>query len=103
VVLVAGLIFGALGFAWSRKGSRIAATAVAAVFLLEPLVHVAGDRYTLRPLNLAIWSAEGLIGIAVLAWIWLRAQPRASASQTSHSVIARAAEVEPRDLQRGDP
>ncbi len=72
VALVTGLIFGYLGYTWARKGSRLAASAVAAVFIVEPLVHVAGHRYNLRPLNLSIWGLEALIGVAGLAWVWLR-------------------------------
>jgi hypothetical protein len=80
IALVSGCLLGLVGFTWRTTRAWWLAAAVGAAFLLEPVAslvvlpvvqHIrfgmAVGGYSLAPENLVLWSAEGLIGAALVA------------------------------------
>jgi hypothetical protein len=71
--LVTGPAFGALGYLWHRHGSRAAAAALAAVFVLEPVAwwmynrRLHGGAAYPVPGYPAVWLTEIALGITGFA------------------------------------
>lgn len=65
--VVAGLVFGLLGWWWGRSRSLLAGAAVCLAFVLEPVAWTLYDGHLPRPA--VIWIAEAVVGLAALAWL----------------------------------
>lgn len=65
--VVAGLVFGLLGWWWGRLRSLVAGVAVCLAFVLEPAAWALYDGHLPRPA--AIWVVEAAIGLAALALV----------------------------------
>jgi hypothetical protein len=80
IALVSGALLGLVGFAWRSTRRWWLAAPVGAAFLLEPVASlvvlplvnrirfgVASPGYSLEPANLALWTAEVLVGALLVA------------------------------------
>jgi Na+/H+ antiporter NhaA len=66
--LVAGPVFGWLGYCWHTRRSWLAAASVTGALCFEPLVVVAVGRGAGR--SLVVWSVEVVVGVAAGLWFW---------------------------------
>lgn len=82
--LIAGAGCGVLGYAWHRRGSRLAGLLIALPFIVEPLVYALGMNARLFPTmphaldtaNVLIWGTELVIGLGLAAWFLLHGRTR---------------------------
>jgi hypothetical protein len=66
--LVAGPVFGWLGYCWHTRRSWLAAASVTGALCFEPLVVVAVGRGAGR--SFVVWSVEVVVGVAAGLWFW---------------------------------
>ena len=88
VAISVGLVFGYLGYRWSQRRSRFAGAIVAAAFIVEPSVYLAGavwksgfdvlffrvGGYSLSAWSIGVWSVEALLGLAGTVWVVRRSR-----------------------------
>jgi hypothetical protein len=65
--VLAGTVFGLLGWWWGRSRSLLAGATVCLAFVLEPAAWALYDGHLPRPA--VIWVAEAVVGLAALAWV----------------------------------
>jgi hypothetical protein len=66
--LVAGPVFGWLGYCWRTRRSWLAAACVTGALCFEPLAVIAVGRGGGR--SLVVWTCEVAVGIAAGVWFW---------------------------------